>query len=449
MKLPQLPKSLRYVLLSLRDLLASASPFVIAAAGLVWLAYWWLDPMPPKTITLATGPAQSAYAEFGQRYAKALQASGIEVILLPTDGSSANLELLRSGQADAGFVQGGTASTQAQGEDAEAESLLTLGNLFVEPIWLFYRSASAQAISPSGQLNSITQLAHMRVNVGASGSGVPTLMQTLLDMNRIGPKSITLSQLDQTPATVKLLQGQLDAVVFASAPEAPIVQMLLQTPGIRLMDFHQNEAYARRLPFVTPATLPNGIVDLARKLPTQDVHLIATTTSMLAREDMHPALRQLLSQAAMHIHGQAGWFNRAREFPNAGNAEYPLAPEAERTMRTGVPSLQRYIPFTLANLIERMWLALGLIIAVLLPLGKIAPPLYAFRVRSRVFRWYGQLREIEERLEESPESAGELLAELNALESKVEKIIVPLSYTDELYTLRNHIGLVRERLLTA
>ncbi len=448
MTLPPLPKSVRYVLLSLRDLLTSASPFVIAAAGLLWLAYWWLDPMPPKTITLATGPAQSAYAEFGQRYAKALQASGIEVVLLPTDGSSANLELLRSGKADAGFVQGGTAPIAAK-EQEEAEALVTLGNLFVEPIWLFYRSASAQAVSPSGQLSSLTQLAHMRVNVGASGSGVPTLMQTLLDMNRVAPKSITLSQLDQTPATVKLLQGQLDAVVFASAPEAPIVQMLLQTPGIRLMDFHQNEAYARRLPFVTPATLPSGIVDLARKLPNQDVHLIATTTSMLAREDVHPALRQLLAQAAMQIHGQAGWFNRAREFPNADNAEYPLAPEAERTMRTGVPSLQRYIPFTLANLIERMWLALGLIIAVLLPLGKIAPPLYAFRVRSRVFRWYGQLREIEERLEASPTSASGLLEELNALESKVEKIIVPLSYTDELYTLRNHIGLVRQRLLTA
>ncbi len=448
MTLPPLPKSVRYVLLSLRDLLTSASPFVIAAAGLLWLAYWWLDPMPPKTITLATGPAQSAYAEFGQRYAKALQASGIEVVLLPTDGSSANLELLRSGKADAGFVQGGTAPIAAK-EQEEAEALVTLGNLFVEPIWLFYRSASAQAVSPSGQLSSLTQLAHMRVNVGASGSGVPTLMQTLLDMNRVAPKSITLSQLDQTPATVKLLQGQLDAVVFASAPEAPIVQMLLQTPGIRLMDFHQNEAYARRLPFVTPATLPSGIVDLARKLPNQDVHLIATTTSMLAREDVHPALRQLLAQAAMQIHGQAGWFNRAREFPNADNEEYPLAPEAERTMRTGVPSLQRYIPFTLANLIERMWLALGLIIAVLLPLGKIAPPLYAFRVRSRVFRWYGQLREIEERLEASPTSAPGLLEELNALESKVEKIIVPLSYTDELYTLRNHIGLVRQRLLTA
>ena len=228
-----------------------------------------------------------------------------------------------------------------------------------------------------------------------------------------------------------------------------MVQMLLQTPGIRLMDFPQNEAYARRLPFITPVTLPRGVVDLARNIPAQDVHLIATTTSMLVRESLHPGLRQLLSQATVQTHGQSGWFQRTREFPNASNSEFPLAPEAERTLKNGIPSLQRYIPFTLANLVERMWLALGIIIAVLLPLGKIAPPLYAYRVRSRVFRWYGELRDIESRLEAHPEDKEKLLEELNAIEAKVEKVILPLSYADELYALRNNIGLVRQRLTTA
>ena len=442
---PRLPTSVRAALLSLWDLLTSASPLVVATVVLLWLAYWWLDPMPPRKLTLATGPAQSAYAEFGQRYAQALKANGIDVQLVPTDGSAANLELLRKGKVDAGFVQGGTVSDHA--DDENAQTLVTLGNLFVEPIWLFYRTTSTQYSRPHGQLKALGDLTHLRVNVGATGSGVPTLMQKLLDMNRVSPKHITLSHLEQTPATVQLLDGKLDAVVFASAPEAPLVQMLLQTPGIRLMDFPQNEAYARRLPFISPAVLPNGIVDLARKLPSQDVRLIATTTSMLARDDLHPALRQLLAQAALQLHGQAGWFNRAREFPNASNAEYPLAPEAERTMRNGASTLQRYLPFRLANLVERMWLAMGLIIAVLLPLGKIAPPLYAFRVRSRVFRWYGQLRAIEEKLELQTQAPAELLEELDALEAKVEKIIVPLSYTDELYTLRHHIGLVRQRLL--
>jgi hypothetical protein len=179
------------------------------------------------------------------------------------------------------------------------------------------------------------------------------------------------------------------------------------------------------------------------------VHLIATTTTLLARDDVHPALLQLLSQATLSVHGTAGWFSRPHEFPRASGDNFTLAPEAERTLRTGVPTLQRYLPFSWANLVERMWLALGIIVAVLLPLGKIAPPLYAFRVRSRVFRWYGQLRDLEERWDEGSAQAVDLLEELKTMERRVEKIIVPLSYADELYALRNHIDLVRQKLLRA
>lgn len=441
-----LPRPVKAALLAVWDLLTSASPLLIAGAALIWLAYWWLDPMPPQRLTLVTGPEQSAYADMGEQYAALLRRHGIAVELVHTEGSADNLRRLQSGEADAGFVQGGSSTTPP---NEDAEDLLTLGNLFVEPVWLFYRSSAAAAVTPSGRLTSLNQLASLRINAGTAGSGVPPLMDALLDMHRMDPKKVRQSHLEQTPATVQLLQGKLDAVVFASAPQAPMVQMLLQTPGIRLMDFPQNEAYARRLPFITPVTLPRGVVDLARNVPAQDVHLIATTTSMLVRDGLHPGLRQLLAQAAVQTHGQSGWFNRAREFPNASNSEFPLAPEAERTLKNGVPTLQRYIPFTLANLVERMWLAMGIIIAVLLPLGKIAPPLYAYRVRSRVFRWYGQLRDIETRFEADASLAAELLKELSTIEARVGKVILPLSYADELYALRNHIGLVRQRLATA
>ena len=202
-------------------------------------------------------------------------------------------------------------------------------------------------------------------------------------------------------------------------------------------------------------TLPRGVVDLAGDVPAQDVRLVAPTTTLLARDGVHPALLGLFSQASLALHSKAGWFNRAHEFPNAANTEFALAKEAERTIRNGVPLLQRYLPFSLANLMERMWLALGIIIAVLLPLSRIVPPLYQFRIRSRVFRWYGQLRAIEERLgtqvgrsrDGSPESVKALVRELDEMEAHVEKISVPLSYADELYSLRNHIDLVRQKLL--
>ena len=436
-------KILRHTLLSIRDLLISAGPVALLAVGLLVLAYWWLNPNPPKKVTLATGPAQSAYDEFGKRYQKALKAYGIEVVLVPSEGSPANLRLLRAGKADIGFVQGGSGERNAN----EESGIVSLGSLFVEPLWLFYREDAAKKVAGGGELTSLTQLRDLRVNVGARGSGSPFLMRRLFEANKMDPAQLKLSRLDQTAATVAFLNGDLDVIVFASAPESLMVQMLLQTPGVRLMDFSQSEAYTRRLPFLTPVVLPRGIVDLSGDSPPQDVRLVATTTSLLAREGTHPALLQLFAQAAKDLHGPAGWFNRAGSFPNIEHSEYPISQEGERAIRGGRPFLQRWLPFWLANLVERMWLALGIILAVLLPLSRVVPPLYQFRIRSRVFRWYGQLRDIESRLYAQPQAGAEVARELDALDQRVGRISVPLSYADELYALRNNIDQVRRRAL--
>ncbi|OGB31773.1 MAG: C4-dicarboxylate ABC transporter substrate-binding protein, partial [Burkholderiales bacterium RIFCSPLOWO2_02_FULL_66_35] len=420
-------------------------PFALLTLALLALTYWWLDPNPPKRVVLATGPAQSAYDEFGKRYATALARYGITVELLPSEGSSANLELLRAGKADIGFVQGGSADI---GYDDE-ESIVSLGSLFVEPLWLFYREDAAQRLKKSPTIANLSELQGGRVNVGTPGSGVPRLFNTLLDVNRIDHGAMRLSELEQTPATVAFLDGELDALVFASAPESLMVQMLLQSPGVRLLDFAQSEAYSRRFAYLTPVVMPQGVVDLSANVPAQDVRLVASTTSLLAGAKTHPAILQLFAQTATDLHGGGGWFSRAREYPSLEHSEVPLSPEAVRAIRNGPPFLQRYLPFWLANLVERMWLAMGLILALALPLSRIVPPLYAFRIRSRVFRWYGQLRTIEQRSQDNdgPLPLPELLEQLDALENKVEQVVVPLSYTDELYALRNNIALVRQKLL--
>ena len=440
-----MPKTIRYTLLSLRDLAIPAGPFLVLALALLVLAYWWLDPNPPKRVTLATGPAQSAYEEFGKRYAKILAQDDIEVRLLPSEGSAQNLQLLREGKADLGFVQGGTSESRPDDET----NLESLGSLFVEPIWLFYRKdAAGKAPGTAASLDALTQLQGLRVNVGTPGSGIPSLMTKLLTSNKVDMASLTTSELEQTPATVAFLDGKIDAIVFASAPESLMVQMLLQTPGIGLMDFPQSEAYSRRFAFLSPVVLPRGVVDLAVNLPPQDVRLVAPTTALINRKGTHPALLQLFVQAGKQIHGGAGWFRRARDYPNLANNELPIGAEAERSIRNDKPFLQRYLPFWVANLVERMWLVMGIIIAIMLPLSRVIPPLYAFRVRSRIFRWYGQLRDIENRIESTSGKTGtpELLEELKTLEQRAEKISVPLSYTEELYALRNNIQLVRRKL---
>jgi hypothetical protein len=271
-------------------------------------------------------------------------------------------------------------------------------------------------------------------------------MAKLFDANKIDPGQITLSHLGDTPATMALLAGDIDAIVFASAPESLMVQMLLQTPGIELMDFAQSEAYSRRFPFLTPVVLPQGVVDLSRNMPATDLRLVATTTELLAREHTHPALLQLFAQAAIDLHSAAGWFNRAGAFPTTQHSEYPVSREAARTINGGRPFLQRYLSFWLANLVERMWLALGVILALLLPLSRVVPPLYEFRIRSRVFRWYAQLRALELQMQQPGADAAHIGHELDALEQKVAGIHVPLSYADELYALRSNIELVRGKL---
>lgn len=428
-----MPKPLRQTLVSVRELLTSAAPLFVLAVVLLALAYLWLDPNPPRQVTLATGPGQSAYDEFGLRYAKTLATHGITVKLVESEGAAQNLQWLAEGKVDLGFVQGGNATPELT-----AQELRSLGSLFVEPLWLFYRSTKP--------LSSLTDFKHLRMNVGTQGSGVPHLMSQLFALNHMDEHNLALSHLAQTPATVEFLERRLDALVFASAPEASMVQMLLQTPGVRLMNFGQSEAYSRRFAFLTPVTLPRGVVDLAKDIPPQDVRLVATTTTLLARANLHPALMQLFSQSALVLHGQAGWFSRSREFPSLDHTEFLISDEAQRAIRMGTPWLQRYLSFSWANLIERMWLALGIILAVLLPLSRIVPPIYEFRIRSRVFRWYGELRSIEDRAATGDESYPTLLDELLKLASQVEKISVPLSYADELYALRQHIDMVQRRL---
>ena len=444
-----MPDSLRHTLLSVRDLIATVGPFVLLAVALLVPAYYVLDPTPPKKVVLATGVDQGAYAEFGQRYKLLLKTYGIEVELRSTQGAAENLALLRdpASGVDLAFVQGGADDSIATAADDEPSNLVSLGSLFFEPVWLFYREDSAQRLLKSDTLPGLAQLAGWKLNIGAPGSGVPNLMKKLLEANGIDTKQITLLEQPQTPAVMALLGAESDALVFASAPESLMVQMLLQTPGIRLFDFAQAEAYSRRFAFMSPVVLPRGVVDLAGDRPPQDVHLVAPTATLVARDSTHPALIQLFVQAAQQVHGGAGWFQRKGEFPTALNTERPLAKEAQRFYQSGVPLLQRYLPFWFANLIDRMWPVLVTIVAVLLPLSRMLPPLYEFRIRSRVFRWYEQLRELEDAVGDTPPA--KLLGDLDALEARVGHVTVPLAYTDELYALRSHIELVRSRLQAA
>lgn len=445
-----MPRVIRDTLISVRELAITAGPFVLLALALLAVAYFVLKPTPPKRVVLATGPDQGAYQAFGKRYQEELRRHGIEVVLQATPGSRQNLRLLRDPKSEVqiAFVQGGAGAAQpsAEEEKEEAIPLESLGSIFYEPLWLFYRSEAAKKLNKEGVIGEIAQLRGLRINVGARGSGTPGVIGRVLRANLMNRDDVQRSTLELTAAVVALLGGELDGLAMVSAPESQLVQMLMQTPGVRLYEFAQAEAYARRYDFLSAVTLPRGVVDISRNVPAEDMVMLAATCSLVAREDLHPALAQLFVQAASRIHSAGGWISRPNQFPSAKGSEFPLAREAERFYRSGPPLLQRYLPFWAANLVDRMFVALISIIAVLIPLARVVPPLYEFRIRSRIFRWYRVLRQIERDLAGGGTPAAELLERLNELDGKVERIAVPLSYADELYTLRSAIGLVRQRL---
>jgi TRAP-type uncharacterized transport system substrate-binding protein len=458
---------IQFTRFSFTDFVAAIGPTTLAIAAACGIAYLLIDPMPPRHLRLATGQENGAYEQFGRQYALALKKHGIEVTLERTEGSRDNLLRLQGLKAragmlhsvlpgaaslraiaagakddarpDAAFVQSGSTGEQR----ALANGMVSLGSLFTEPVWLFFREGV--------KVERIGDLKGLKVNLGPAGSGVPQLFGRILDVNGLSPADIVASGLEQTPATVALLDGTVDALVFSSAPDAPLIQMLLQTPGIRLFDFAQAEAYTRRLPFLSHVVLARGVVDLGRDVPAQDYHLIAPTATLVARADLHPALVDLLVQAASDIHGGAGWFRRAGEFPTAEYNEIPVAREAVRFYKDGAPLLQRYLPYWLANFMDRMWVFVLAFGALILPLSRVVPPLYVWRIRSRVYRWYGQLRAVEQAAQAAPpESRQQVLAQQNAqldeIELRVNQLRIPLSFADELYGLRSHIQFVRGRI---
>ncbi|MGE5470102.1 MAG: TAXI family TRAP transporter solute-binding subunit [Bacteroidota bacterium] len=426
-------------LVSLRDLFATAWWIVlIAGAGFV-VAYQFVKPAPPKKMVITTGGESGAYYQFAQRYAAILARDGITLEVRASAGSLENIERLKKDEAQVGFVQGGVVAPKEDPDAPDDSGLLSLGSLFYEPVWVFYRGEKT--------LERLTDLRGKRIAIGQEGSGVRQLAQQLLMANDIqsGKHLVPLAGLK---AAEELQQGRIDAAFIIAAEKAPVVQVLLRSPGVKVMSFSQAAAYQRRFPFLTKLTFPHGVADLVRDFPPEDIKLLAPTANLIIRDDLHPALQTLLLQAVSEVHGKSGFFQDAGEFPSYKDEMLPLSPEAARYFKSGSPFLQRYLPFWLAVLVDRLVVLLVPIFALLIPLLKIAPAIYTWRVRSKVFRCYGELKFLEDDLKHHFEAARleGYRARLDALEDEASQLRVPLGYSDLVYTLREHVNLVRTTL---
>jgi len=366
---------LRAKFVSIRDLLATAWPIVlITAIGFV-VAYQFVEPAPPRHMTISTGGETGAYYAYAKRYAQLLATNGITLEVKTSAGSLQNLERLKKGEADIAFIQGGV--KEALNSEDESE-LRSLGSVSYEPVWVFYRSDT--------RIDKLYQLSGQRIAVGEEGSGIRGLALQFLEANEIAANSKNLLPVAGLNAAEALQQGQIDAAFIVAAQEAPVVQVLLRSPGVRVMSFSQADAYTRRFPFLSKIVLPRGVVDLVRDTPPRDTVLLATTANVIVSDSLHPALVNLLLQAMNEVNGRNGFFQRAGEFPAYKDHSFDLSDEAKRYYKSGPPFLQRYLPFWIAVLVERLFVLILPVIILLFPLLKIAPSVYNWRVRSKIFR---------------------------------------------------------------
>ncbi|WP_133650376.1 TAXI family TRAP transporter solute-binding subunit [Paraburkholderia flava] len=428
----------RFVAISWRDLAVSFGPIVLISAAAIWLAVRLIQPAPPDTLTISAGPKGSTFWNAAQKYKTILARNRVKLVVLTSEGALDNLKRLTDPNADVdvGFVQDGIAPT------ASRNGLVSLGSVSYVPLAIFYRGPTIARLS---------EFKDKRLAIGAEGSGTRELALALLKANGIVPDDgpTKLLPLSGDDAAQALVTGKIDAAFLTGdSAQPPVMGKLYRTPGIQFYNFTQADAYTRRFPYLTSVDLPPGAFDLGKNLPSTTIHMVAPTAELVARDSLHPALSDLLIEAAREVHGKAGVMQRAGEFPAPLAHDFPISDDAARYYKSGKSFLYRILPFWLASLADRLLVVLVPLIVVLIPGLRLVPSLYAWRVKSRIYRWYGALIAIERgALSETSATEREtLLDKLDSIEESVNGLKMPLAYADQFYVLREHIGFVRDRL---
>ena len=414
-----------------RPVLAGAA-FLLLVAGAGWAVTRW-QPWAPRVVVMATGPERSAYASYGERYRAILARSGVDLRLRTTAGALENLALLRdpASGVSAGFAQAGTAAEE------DAKALASLGTVFYEPLWLFHRGLERD--------RGYAALRGKRLSIGPEGSGTRRLALWALSLGGVDSRSPGLLALAPADAAEKVVRGEIDAALIVSSWESPVVRRLLAAPGVELASFHRADAYVALNPYLSKLVLPAGVGDMGRNIPPTDVVLVAPKASLVVRRDLHPGVQYLLLEAAGEVHSPPGLFHRAGEFPAAEAIDLPLSADARQIYKSGRPFLQRYLPFGLAVFAGRLLVVVVPLVGLVYPVVKSLPAAYAWMMRRRVFRLYGELKLVELELEDraGATSTEALVARLDDLDERASRLHVSRGQSANVYQLRQHIRLIR------
>lgn len=426
----------KLMIVSWRDMIILLIPGLLLTIGIGWLGFKMIRPAPPDTLVIAGGQAGSSFENNAKKYAELISKHGIKVKIVTTDGSEENLNLLQkeNGTIDVGFVQAGLV------DEDETHGIMSLGTMYVQPFMVFYRGRD--------DIDHLTELKGKKIAIGPEGSGTNTLSLKLIKENGMTATDFTLLEIDGDDAIDAFRNKKVDVIFTTSElTRTHTMRELMRLPGVHLMSFLQADGYLRNLPYLSRLTAPKGSFDLGLDIPKKEIQLIGTPVELIARSNLHPAISDLLLEAAHEVHGKPNIFRKPKEFPEAVEHIIPLSVEARRYYTSGSPLEYRRLPFWLASLVDRILIVLVPSLIVLIPLSRAIPPLYRWRIRSRIYRWYGMLIKIERemQLNQTPEQLDDLHQRLMEVENSVDNLHLPIAFADQLYVLREHINMVRLR----
>lgn len=431
------PRNNKFTAIVTRELLEATLPSVLLICLALFFAYKFIDPAPPREITIAAAADDVNHNAFAAIYGVYLQKEGITLHIRKTAGDTENLRLLKDpdSEVDIAFIQDGVAHSDGAG------SLLSLGSLNYQPVWIFSRGNTT--------ISHLSALKGKRIAIGAAGNGTHMLAELLLSESGIHRHNSRLLTLGGEQAAAALRQGRVDAAFFVDVPNASLIREMIIDRRLTLLNLDTAEAFSRKYPFMHHLVLPEGGMDLARDTPAHDIHLVAPTSTLVVKENMHPALVYLMMKVIAEVHGSPGLFNSKGEFPSAKDTDFPISTQALNFYKSGLPIIDKYLPFWAATFVNRTLIVILPLLALLIPLTKIIPMVYVWLVKRKLFRYYGELRYLDTQLQEikTAEDVALCLEQLNEIELKVVNVKLPVPFSQYAYELRAHIELVRSKLM--
>ena len=410
-------------------------PFILLAVGAFYFTAQFIQPSPKKEITIATGSKNGNYYKTALEYKKLLEKEEVKVNILTSAGSIENIELLKQNKADIVFLQNGTINNK------EAKNAKSLASIYYEPLWVFYKNDGYP-------VDYIIQFISKKISIGKEGSGTRHLAQDILKDNGINETNSTILNYESSKAKDALLKGEIDAMFVVSSHKSQTVKELLANPDINVLSFKRARAYSRKYSFLEALTLYEGTLDLYRNLPDENINLLATTANLAVRDGFSEELTRLFLKKVTEVHNKKGLFAKAEQFPNTFNMRLDLSEEAKRYFEYGDTFLEKIFPYWIASNIDRLKILLIPLLTLMIPLFKGVFPLYNWSMRSKIYRWYDEVREIDNELETlEKDKLKEELEKLEKLRCEISKETkVPLSFMGEYYNLQLHLDHVTKRV---